>query len=68
MELQDLNRCDKCNAQAFVKFIKVDANLQLDFCGHHTNKYINILETQGWNVAIDDREILTRRAIGVEVG
>ena len=33
------DRCDSCNAQAFVKVIGVTG--ELFFCGHHYNKIIN---------------------------
>lgn len=41
-ELTLLDRCDRCNAQAFVIiFIK---NSELLFCGHHYNKFESTLK------------------------
>lgn len=59
------DRCDSCGAQAFVRFNNGDATL--DFCGHHTTKYGDALDKAGWNISIDTRELLTRRAVGAEV-
>ncbi len=61
--LVSTDRCDRCGAQAYVRFIK---NLwELDFCGHHSAKYDNALEHDGWSISIDTRELLTKREVGV---
>lgn len=63
--LVSTDRCDRCVAQAYVRFNK--GSQVLDFCGHHTTKYGDDLDKQGWSISIDTRELLTRRAVGVEV-
>ncbi len=63
--LVSTDRCDRCGAQAYVRFNK-DAQ-ELDFCGHHTTTYGDTLDSQGWSISIDTRELLTRRAVGAEV-
>lgn len=63
--LVSTDRCDRCGAQAYVRFNKGTA--QLDFCGHHTNAYADSLDKSGWNISIDTRDLLTRRAVGAEV-
>ncbi len=65
-DLTSADRCDKCNAQAFVRFIN-PKGLELDFCSHHTNKYAEKLDSQGFNISLDTRELLNRRAVGAEV-
>lgn len=59
------DRCDRCGAQAYVRFSKGDS--ELDFCGHHTTKYGDDLDASGWNIAIDTRDLLTNGAVGAEV-
>jgi len=63
--LVSTDRCDGCAAQAYVAITKDDKELK--FCGHHFNKHGEALDKAGWNIIIDDRELLTRRAVGVEV-
>jgi hypothetical protein len=59
------DRCDRCGAQAYVRFSKGD--FQLDFCGHHAAEYDDSLELSDWAISLDTRELLTRRAVGAEV-
>lgn len=63
--LVSTDRCDRCGAQAYVRFNK--DNYTLDFCGHHTTEYGDILDSGGWFIAIDTRDLLTNRAVGAEV-
>jgi hypothetical protein len=63
--LVDSDRCDRCRAQAYVRFTK--GLNTLNFCGHHTTEYGDVLDQQGWSISIDERELLTRRAVGAEV-
>lgn len=63
--LVSTDRCDRCGSQAYVRFNKEAATL--DFCGHHANKYGDDLDKAGWSIAIDTRELLTRRPVGAEV-
>lgn len=60
------DRCDKCSAQAYVRFLNAEG-FQLDFCGHHTHKFADDLEAQGFNISLDTRELLVRRPVGAEV-
>jgi hypothetical protein len=66
------DRCDRCGAQAYVRFNRyvksTDKYQELDFCGHHTTQYGDPLDSQGWSISVDTRELLTRRAVGAEVG
>jgi hypothetical protein len=64
--LVSTDRCDYCNAQAYVRFNK--GTLELDFCGHHTTKFGDSLDERGWGISLDTRKLLTRRAVGAEVG
>lgn len=63
--LVSTDRCDRCGAQAYVRYIKGDATL--DFCGHHTTKLGDSLDAAGWSLSIDTRDLLTNRAVGAEV-
>ena len=62
--LLSTDRCDSCFAQAYVRFTKQD--LVLDFCGHHAAKYDSALDSNGWTISLDTRELLTRRPVGAE--
>lgn len=61
-----MDRCDKCNAQAYVQFVNAEG-FELNFCGHHTNKFGDALDKQGFNISVDERALLTRRPVGAEV-
>jgi ribosomal protein L37E len=63
--LLSTDRCDRCGAQAYVRFNKDGA--ELDFCGHHTTRLGDALDKAGWSIAIDTRSLLERRAVGAEV-
>lgn len=39
-------RCDKCDAQAYVRTI-LESNNALYWCGHHAKAYIPLMKTQG---------------------
>lgn len=60
------DRCDAAGEQAYVRVTK--KHMTLDFCAHHYNKLAESLDTDGWSISIDTRELLTRRAVGAEVG
>lgn len=62
--LVSTDRCDRCGAQAYVRFNK--GSLELDFCGHHTTSYGDLLDLDGWNIAIDTRNLLAAKT-GAEV-
>jgi len=63
--LVSTDRCDRCGAQAYVRFNKGSA--ELDFCGHHTTKLGDALDADGWAISIDIRTLLTTQAVGAEV-
>jgi hypothetical protein len=63
--LVSTDRCDRCGAQAYVRVN--NGELELDFCGHHYTKLAEDLDSQGFMIAIDTRDLLTRRAVGAEV-
>lgn len=63
--LLSTDRCDRCGAQAYVRFSNDTADL--DFCGHHAHKLFEPLEQNGWTISIDTRELLERRPVGAEV-
>jgi hypothetical protein len=60
------DRCDAAGEQAYVRVTK--NTMVLDFCAHHYNKLAESLDKDGWSISIDTRELLTRRAVGAEVG
>lgn len=43
------DRCDRCNAQAFIIARKGETSSLL-FCGHHGRKYMPALVTQGFDI------------------
>lgn len=63
--LVSTDRCDSCNAQAYVRVTK--GAQELDFCGHHFTKHGEMLDALGWGISIDVRDLLNRRAVGAEV-
>jgi hypothetical protein len=65
-EFLSTDRCDRCGAQAYVRFVNSEG-FDLDMCGHHTNKYADDLNAQGFEISLDTRELLNRRAVGAEV-
>lgn len=58
-ELNLLDRCDRCTAQAFVLAVKDFDNkpLELLFCGHHFKKFGHTLGQTGWKVQNDTHKI-----------
>jgi hypothetical protein len=63
--LVSTDRCDRCGAQAYVRYTK--DNFELYFCGHHTTKLGDDLDSAGWAISSDTRDLLTNRAVGAEV-
>jgi len=51
-ELNLMDRCDRCSAQAFARAVKIidDKSLELLFCGHHFKKTAYELGLNGWDV------------------
>jgi hypothetical protein len=58
------DRCDRCGAQAYVRFLNTTLNLDMDFCRHHSNKYADLLENQGFTISVDERSLL-EKPVGV---
>jgi hypothetical protein len=44
--MNNLDRCDRCGAQALVRVLFQDENL-LDFCNHHANEYADAIVEAG---------------------
>ncbi len=63
--LVSTDRCDKCQSQAYIR-VNNDKGQQLDFCAHDYRKYSEALDSQGFTIVIDTRELLTRRPVGAE--
>ena len=45
--------CDRCSAKALFRFSKSDPAMELAFCGHHRNKYLESLSSQGFVLVVD---------------
>ncbi len=56
-----MDRCDNCNAQAFVKVVDA-AGQDLLFCGHHYSKHEVQLIIQGFTVSEDERSFINLAA------
>jgi hypothetical protein len=48
MELNALDRCDRCGAQAYVKATKGEASLL--FCAHHGHEHVPALKEKGFTI------------------
>lgn len=62
LTLQD--RCDRCNAQAFIYAYKVTDSadfLEVFFCGHHGKRFTSDLENQGFTVE-DSRDMINPKS------
>jgi len=57
LNLQD--RCDSCNAQAFV-LVKLLTG-ELLFCGHHYNKHQDKLNSQAYEI-VDERSYINEKS------
>jgi hypothetical protein len=40
--------CDRCSARAQSRFTKSESDMELAFCGHHKNEYLQALSAQGF--------------------
>lgn len=54
------DRCDRCQAQAFVQVASPSSGLLLLFCGHHFAKHESTFASGGWTV--DDQRHLINAA------
>lgn len=59
MTLTALDRCDRCGAQAFVRY-EFKAG-ELLFCAHHATEHETALTERGGTKALDSRETLNGR-------
>jgi hypothetical protein len=64
--LTSSDRCDSCQAQGYVVVVR-KGHSDFIFCGHHYANLATALETAGWTISVDTRELLTRRPVGTEV-
>lgn len=62
-ELKVADRCDRCQAQAFV--LVMLAGGPLLFCGHHFHRHQPALAGAGATVVVDNRKQLTARPSNV---
>jgi len=61
-KVQQLNisdRCDRCNAQAFV--IAKGVNGELYFCGHHFTKHEEMLYNWAYEI-VDERDYINQKS------
>ena len=56
-ELSATDRCDRCNAQAYVRVV-LEGGGDLLFCGHHWSRHEEVLRPKAQNV-IDETHRLT---------
>lgn len=74
-ELTAFDRCDVSRVeQARVRWRlpnktgkHTEQPLELLFCKHHSEQYETELDAQGWVMVANNREQLTKRAVGAEV-
>lgn len=59
MPLTASDRCDRCDAQAYVRFYFLD-NQDLQFCRHHSNQYQDILLDIAIDVEDETQKLLLR--------
>ena len=57
-ELSATDRCDRCNAQAYVRVV-LEGGGDLLFCGHHWSRHEEVLRPKAQNV-IDETHRLTQ--------
>jgi len=57
--LKVIDRCDRCDAQAFVLVSLINGELM--FCGHHYNKYSNSLNKSAYKV-VDERDQINKKS------
>ena len=62
--LNQLDRCDRCNAQAFILVKLISGELM--FCGHHFNEHELALRTASYEI-VDERETIDFKA-ELEIG
>ena len=59
--LTALDRCDRCGAQAYVRWAKGAQDLLT--CGHYTTAYEADLLGAGFSIHEDNRDLLTQRPV-----
>jgi hypothetical protein len=55
------DRCDRCGAQSYVRWVLGDSDLVM--CNHHSNKYEPELLGAGFSIHEDARGLLTQRLV-----
>ena len=63
-ELTALDRCDRCDAQAYVRVSGVSGELL--FCGHHYNKHESKLKDYAFEVVDERNKLIQNKLIGSE--
>lgn len=59
--LNAADRCDRCGAQGYVRWVKAMADLVM--CAHHTGKHELELVAAGFTIHEDNREVLSQRPV-----
>jgi hypothetical protein len=57
--LNALDRCDRCGAQAYVRWTLGDQDIVM--CGHHNDKNAAGLKLAGFSIHEDNRGVLTNK-------
>lgn len=65
-KLKVADRCDHCNAQAFVRTQNAKDHI-LDFCSHHYNSYQASLIGQGFQAVEDKRDFINAKPMSGSV-
>jgi hypothetical protein len=48
-----MDRCDRCNSQAYHAVTSPDSGKELLFCAHHLNRHHDNLLDKGWSITTD---------------
>lgn len=59
--LSATDRCDRCNAQAYVRVV-LPGGADLLFCGHHWNRHENALRPQALHVVDETHRLVATPA------
>ena len=59
-QLTTRDRCDRCGAQAYTVWWHPIIKGLLLWCAHHTHEHEAALESQDWELTIDERHLLAK--------
>lgn len=68
LALTMLDRCDNCGAQAYQRWVDASPEREYEdtgdllFCGHHGNRYKDVLEAQGFELVVNDIEKINAKS------